>query len=290
MKTIDTLIQDIYKLVETKEIPEGVDADKAIEDFGEAVKQLMIKEFKNYTRDKRTLRLSNIGRDSRFLWNLVNNPDVQEKIQPHTYIKFMYGHLIEELLLCLTKLAGHTVTDEQKQCEVEGIKGHMDCKIDGIVTDVKSTSTYSFKKFKDETLAANDSFGYIGQIKAYAHAEGQTRYGWLAMDKQNGHLTYLLYDEKNKEHPMFNYLDYDIVKQISNIKELVTKPEPPEFCETPEPDGKSGNMKLTVKCSYCPYKQSCYPEVRTFIYSTGPRYLTKVEKVPNVVEVGNGSF
>ena len=43
---------------------------------------------------------------------------------PNTYVKFMYGHLIEEMLLFLTKLSGHEVTDEQKQCEVAGIKGH----------------------------------------------------------------------------------------------------------------------------------------------------------------------
>ena len=108
MKTIDTLVKDIYSLMETKEIPEGVDADQAIDDFGENIKQLMKKEFSNYKRDKRTLRLSNVGRDDRYLWNLHQGKE-QEKIEPHTYIKFMYGHLIEEMLLCLTKLSGHTV-------------------------------------------------------------------------------------------------------------------------------------------------------------------------------------
>ena len=91
-------------------------------------------------RDGRKLRMSNIGRDDRYLWNVVNNPDVQEEMTPNTYVKFMYGHLIEEMLLFLTRLSGHEVTDEQKQCEVGGITGSMDCKIDGVVTDVKSVS------------------------------------------------------------------------------------------------------------------------------------------------------
>ena len=104
MKTIDTLVADIYRLMETKEIPEDVDAEKAIDDFGEAVKAMMRTQFSEYKRDRRTLRLSNVGRDDRYLWNLVAGK-AQEPIQPHTYVKFLYGHLIEEMLLCLTKLA-----------------------------------------------------------------------------------------------------------------------------------------------------------------------------------------
>ena len=50
----------------------------------------------------------------------------------------------------------------------------MDCKIDGVVTDVKSVSTFGFKKFKDGSLAYDDPFGYVAQIKGYAHSEGET--------------------------------------------------------------------------------------------------------------------
>ena len=50
----------------------------------------------------------------------------------------------------------------------------MDCKIDGVVTDVKSVSTFGFKKFKDGSMALDDPFGYVAQIKGYAHSEGET--------------------------------------------------------------------------------------------------------------------
>ena len=46
MKTTDTLIDDIYGLVSTKEVASGVDIDKEIESFGEAIKELMRAEFK----------------------------------------------------------------------------------------------------------------------------------------------------------------------------------------------------------------------------------------------------
>jgi hypothetical protein len=190
-KTIHTLVDDIYKLVKTKNVDKNVDAEAEIEKFGEAMKDIMRKEFTNRgVYDGRKLRLSNIGKDDRYLWNHYNNAGPKEPMQPYTLVKFLYGHVIEELLLFLTRLSGHEVTDEQKVCEVEGIVGHMDCRIDGVVTDVKSTSSYGFKKFKDATLAFDDPFGYIDQIKAYAHSEGETEFGWLAMDKQNGHLTY----------------------------------------------------------------------------------------------------
>ena len=236
-------------------------------------------------RDGRKLRMSNIGRDDRYLWNVVNNSDVQEEMTPNTHVKFMYGHLIEEMLLFLTKISGHEVTDEQKQCEVSGIIGHMDCKIDGVVTDVKSTSTFGFKKFKDGSLDYDDPFGYVAQIKGYARAEGETSFGWLAMDKQNGHLTYLMYDSADTQAPVYDKISYDIEERIEQIKKLVEQPEWPEVCHKTVPDGKSGNQKLAVGCSYCPYKFTCWPEVRTFLYSSGPRYLTEVFNEPKVTEI-----
>ncbi len=221
-KNIYSLVDDIYKLMVTKEADESVDVEAEIDKFGEAVKDLMRTEFaRDRKRDTRTLRLSNIGRDDRYLWNVVNGTEITESIKPHTYIKFMYGHLIEEMLLFLTRMAGHEVTDEQKVCEVEGIKGHMDCKIDGVVIDVKSASSYGFKKFKDGTLAMDDSFGYVDQIKAYAHACGETKFGWLAMDKANGHLTVLQYDLEDTQAPVYEYIKGDITERIRDVKKLI---------------------------------------------------------------------
>jgi hypothetical protein len=287
---IDTLVEDIYNLVSTKEVGDHIDLDDAIENFGENIKGLMRKEFGVLKgRDSRKLRLSAVGRTDKYLWNAYNETG-KEEIAPHTYVKFLYGHVIEELLLFLTKAAGHEVTCEQKTCHVAGVRGSMDCKIDGIVTDVKSASVFGFKKFKDGTLAQDDPFGYIGQIKAYAHSEKATKYGWLAMDKQNGHLAYLMYDEEDKDHPMFKYLDYDIVERVEHIKKLVAGPEPTSFCYPTIPDGKSGNMKLSVGCSYCQFKEHCYPNLRTFSYSYGPKFLTKVVKEPRVQEALSDEF
>jgi hypothetical protein len=284
-KTTDNLVADIYKLMESKDADPSVDVEKEIEKFGEGVKALMRTEFGRKKReDNRKLRLSNIGRTDKYLWNHFNGTE-KEEIQPHTYVKFMYGHLIEEMLIFLTRMAGHTVTNEQKVCKVNGIVGHMDCSIDGVVTDVKSASSFGFKKFKDGSLAFDDPFGYIDQIKAYAHAEGETKFGWLAMDKANGHLTYLKYDLEDKQSPVYEILKAPITERIEHVKKLVEQPEPTEWCTQPVPDGKSGNTKLSIGCSYCQFKDHCYPNLRVFNYAYGPKYLVNVVNEPRVREI-----
>jgi len=273
-------------MIDTKEIPEGVPVEQVINDFGENVKEILRNNITEHEFDKRKLRMSNIGKKDRQLWYSYNGYE-GEKLLPHTRIKFLYGHLIEEMVLALTKLAGHDVTHEQKQVEVDGIKGSMDCKIDGVLTDVKSASSYGFKKFKDGSLVNDDPFGYIDQIKGYAHAEGTTDIGWLVMDKTNGHLTYLKYDMADESQWYWSKLNFfSIPERIKNIKKVVESDTPPERCYKAIPDGKSGNMKLPVGCSYCAYKHDCWGEdLRTFLYSNGPRYLTQVVHLPNVIEV-----
>lgn len=281
MKTIYTLVDDIYQLMMDRNAAEGVDVSAEIDRFAEGIKDVMKKEFLPATGGKRRkLRLSAIGKPDRQLWYGYNGY-IGEKLQAHTLIKFHYGHILEELLLFYTRLAGHTVEGEQKECTVGGIKGHMDARIDGVLVDIKSASTYAFKKFKDGTLAEDDPFGYVAQLKAYANSEGDDKYGWFTIDKGNGHLTYLEYNN-NMDHPNINY---DIEERVEHIKVMVKQPEPPERCYELIPDGKSGNMKLPTGCSYCNYKKHCYPEMRTFLYSTGPRFLAVVENEPNVMEI-----
>ena len=282
----ETLVKDIYQMIDTKEIPDGVDVEEAIETFGENVKSILRNNITESKFDRRKLRMSNIGKKDRQLWYSYNGYKGEE-LMPHTRIKFLYGHLIEEMVLALTKLSGHTVTDTQKKAEVGGIKGSMDCKIDGIVTDVKSSSPYGFKKFKDGSLINDDPFGYVDQIKGYAHSEGETEMGWLVMDKTNGHLTYLKYDMADESMWYWTKLNFfSILERIKSIKKIVKLSEPPKRCYEPIPDGKSGNMKLAVGCSYCAYKHECWGDkLRTFIYANGPRYLVKVENLPNVIEV-----
>jgi hypothetical protein len=162
------------------------------------------------------------------------------------------------------------------------VKGHRDAVIDGVVVDVKSASTYSFKKFEDHGLAQNDPFGYMDQIQSYLHA-GQTddrvtdkdRAAFLVVDKTLGNLCLDVYPKQS----------FPIEKLYQYKKELMKRGEAPPRAFDPVPEGKSGNMKLPLNCSYCDFKNRCHSNLRTFLYAKGPVFLTTVKKEPDVPEL-----
>ena len=282
MDKLNTVVEDIYSKInciaegKNLDIPETMAAD-----FGDKVAEALI-HWATPKKQNKGLRMSNIGKPSRQLW--YEQRDTKDKNKPSSslLIKFLYGHILEELLLLLVKIAGHEVTDEQKEVEVDGIKGHMDCKINGEVVDVKTSSGRAFQKFSNGTLAENDPFGYIAQLCGYEEAEGTDQGGFLAINKESGELALYVPEELDK---------INIKTKIANTKKLLSVDTPPPRCYNEEPDGKSGNLKINKNCYYCPYKYECFSDanegkgLRTFMYSRGPVYLTKVEKLPRVEEV-----
>lgn len=271
---IETLIEDIYALFGKNDL-----FDPALfREFGDNLTDIMAVRF-NEERVGGKLRLSNIGKPDRQLWFEVNDPGGGEEMPPQAHIKFMYGDMQEHLCILLAKLAGHDVQFEQQEVEIDGIKGHLDCTIDGHVVDVKSASRFAFPKFKDGSLLepGNDAFGYIGQLAGYVHAKTPGKDGYfLAVNKDLGHLALLRVPAEMLQR-------YRVEERIKHDKEMVLGDMPPR-CYDDVPDGKSGNRKLDVGCSYCSRKFTCWPDLKTYYYSNGPRYLTKVEREPKVSE------
>lgn len=279
-KTIDSLVEDIEGV-----LLEGAPSlsQELCDKYGRLFSDLLLSRFGPREERKGTLRMSNIGKPcERQLYYSVNHKDEAEALPPSTILKFSYGDLVELLLLFLAEAAGHEVTGTQDEQEIEGIKGHRDAVIDGTIVDVKSASTYSFKKFAEGSLAENDSFGYIDQLQSYLYA-GQTddkvtdkdRGAFLVVDKTLGHICLDIHERKD--------IPYDRIYRYK--KELVNSDKVPPRGFAPVPEGKSGNEKLPVNCGYCEFKAKCWPNLRTFAYSGGPVFLTKVEKLPNVPEI-----
>lgn len=272
-KQIETLVEDIYGLFGTDET-----FDLALfREFGNNLHDLMEFRFHNKRDGKNYLRMSNIGRPDRQLWYDINSVDEKDPLPPHTLIKFSYGDMIEQMILLYAKMAGHVVEKEQAEVELNGVKGHIDAIIDGVLIDVKSASSFSFQKFQDKTLFLPnaDPFGYIGQLCGYMAATDCSRGGFLAVDKTLGKICFC-------EIPAEIVENYRISERIEHIKAVVNSPDIPPRCYADVPDGKSGNMKLATGCSYCPHKFNCWPDLKTYYYSNGPRYLTKVVKEPKV--------
>lgn len=282
MPKIDTLVKDIYDVIEG-----NGGWDETVSDyFRRSISDVVDTRLQAQEEERGTLRMSNMGTPcTRKLWYTVNTPDDAEPLRPDTRLKFLYGDILESLLISLAKAAGHDVTGEQTQLSVVGVKGHRDCVIDGITIDVKSASGFGFKKFEDGNLRNDDPFGYVSQLSSYVYAGHKldpervhpTLGAFLVVDKQSGKLCLDMYDltqeVKDKEK------EFEVIKEITSSSK-----EPPRAFE-PVKDGGSGNEKLNVNCSYCQFKFTCWPNVRTFIYANGPRYLTTVKRLPNVPEV-----
>lgn len=285
MKDISTLVTDIFGLIQN-----GTDklTDEDYDNFGKNVAALLKRRLTEPSEEKPTftLRMSNIGSPCvRKLYLEKNEHAEKEPLNGPTLLKFMYGDVIEEMLLFLAKASGHTVEGQQDEQSIAGIKGHRDCVIDGMLVDVKSASTFSFQKFEEGKLDQDDPFGYVVQGNSYLYAgqddpliTNKDQFAFLVMDKTLGNVCLDIHQKK----------DWDLEKAYKQRIEILDGDALPERIEgSSVPEGKSGNMKLSTYCSYCDVKNVCYPELRTFLSSRGPLYLTEVKREPKMYEVGS---
>ena len=282
--SLDNLIADIYSKIDVLNDGKNIDIDdKTLEDFGASMANVL----KQWARPDKTneafhLRMSNVGKPFRQLWFEKQKEEESRRLSPSLYIKFLYGHLLEEFLLLLVKTAGYQVTDEQKEIEVEGIKGHMDCKINGHVVDVKSASGFSFGKFKKGSLSEDDPFGYLAQLAGYEEAEKAEDGGFLVINKETGELC--LHRPEDLDKP-------NIRQRIKDLKKALMLETPPDFCYPPVAEGKKGNYRIAKNCVYCPFKKECFKEsnsnkgLRAFKYAKGLTYFTALKVKPLVEEV-----
>ncbi len=279
MPTIDTIPEDVYKLFDPNKGHEP--SEENLNEFAENIKTLLRQRLAKREPIDNPLRFSSLGRPDRQLWYMAKKYP-SEELSAKTYFKFLYGDIIEQMILFLVKEAGHTVEHEQGEVSVDGVQGHIDAVIDGVVVDVKSASPIGYTKFVKQEVTTNDTFGYAQQLAGYAQVlTPDERAAWLAFNKVNGDICI---------SPLSSSIikDYPVHDRITHLKAVIASDTPPLRCYPDEEDGKSGNRKLATGCSYCAYKHTCWPELRTFVYSNGPRYLTKVVRVPDVYEVRTG--
>ena len=276
-KKVETLVEDIYDTLK-----EGAACPPyLITYFAHQCENILKRALTPHVKGT-NLRMSNIGKKPRQLWYDVKGYEGEE-FEGSTLLKFLYGDIIEALVLTLAKAAGHEVTHEQAKVCVDGVNGSIDCVIDGELLDVKSCSSYAFKdKFTEEANLGDDAFGYYGQAAGYSAGMEMPFKGWLAMDKQNGSMRLSKADASRI--PCAS-------KLIADHRKALASDEPPRKCYEDVPYQKGGNMQLQIGCQYCSFKKICWADandgagLRTFIYSGRPVFLTHVEKEPKVYEV-----
>jgi hypothetical protein len=275
MKSIYTLIPDIYRLVGKKD---GWFTTEIAYDLGKEIALKMQATF-GERKDTPTLRLSKMGDVCpKALWYSIHHPELAEPFTGPNIIKFSYGNTIEAMAIALAKAAGHEVTGEQDELVVDGIRGHRDCVIDGFVVDVKSVSSLQFPKYSKGTVASEgDSFGYLAQLDGYMVGSAdddlvrhKDRAFIWAIDKTLGSMA--LYEHNLRE---------DFIRgRIQSHKQIVSLDVPPR-CECKiVKDGEGGNLRLGYPSNYNSFKWACFPHLRCFIYSDGPHYLTTMVRRP----------
>lgn len=279
MKSIDTLISDIQDLVTRKD---GWFDEQISKALSEAISGSLKRRF-NEPSQKPSLRLSGMGpKCPKALWYSIHHPELGEKLPPWAEVKYTFGDILEALGIALCKAAGHDVRGEQDELFLDGIRGHRDAVVDGCVVDFKSCSSRAFDKLKNKLLKQDDSFGYLDQLDGYVVASADDPLvtvkdkGYIfGIDKTLGRM--VLYEHRVRPE--------EIRRRIRAYKAIVELPEHPACeCGTVA-EGRSGNIRLDTKASYNLYKFCCKPSIRTFLYASGPVYLTHVARRPDVPEV-----
>ena len=239
-------------------------SDKLVEEFGEACKNALRKQFSEERRKEFKPRMSNIGRPLCQLQMEAQN--IKGEGQPYNVkMRNTFGDLIEALSIFVLKSAGVKIEDEQKNVKYKfgesDIKGRLDVKIDSKVWDIKSASPYSFeKKFGTaggfEEVVKDDAFGYASQGYLYGASEKIPFGGWIVINKSTGEWTVCktpLADDHYKVEALKNAEE--------NLKALENK-VPFKRCfndiEETYRTKKTGNRVLGTVCSFCPYKLPCW--------------------------------
>lgn len=242
-------------------------------------------ESTNKQREPHRLWASDIGEKcDRKLWFEVNNVPSGEVMPPAVYIKFLYGNIIEELVLGLMEQVGYDVSHQQERVEYTApngvvVSGRLDAKVNGSYIDVKSASTMSYRRYTREGInTSNDTFGYIDQVSFYDLVQGDATGspGFIWVDKTLGHVKYtpIAVDR------------IALTRKIDRKSKVIESAKMPDIAMEfePVPEGKSGNKQLCTYCSYCPFKKNCF-SFRTFAYESGPKFLTTVKREPRVPEI-----
>ena len=239
-------------------------SDSLVEEFGEACKNSLRKQFSNERRKNFKVRMSNVGRPLCQLQMEAKN--IKGEGQPYNVkMRNTFGDLIEALAIFVLKSSGVKIEHEQKKVKYKfngsEIEGQLDVKIDSKIWDIKSASPFSFeKKFGEsggfEEIAREDSFGYLSQGYLYSESEKLPFGGWIVINKSTGEWLVCETPEIDDE-----YKRTALTLAERNIKAIKDK-EPFKRCyediEETFRTKKTGNKVLGITCSFCPYKLPCW--------------------------------
>jgi len=239
-------------------------SDSLVEEFGEACKNSLRKQFSNERRKDFKVRMSNVGRPLCQLQMEAKN--IKGEGQPYNAkMRNTFGDLIEALAIFVLKSSGVKIEHEQKKVKYKfngsEIEGQLDVKIDSKIWDIKSASPFSFeRKFGEsggfEEIAKEDAFGYIPQGYLYSESEKLPFGGWIVINKSTGEWLVCETPEIDDEYRQAALALAE--RNIKAIKNKIPFKRCYEDIEETFRTKKTGNKVLGMACSFCPYKLPCW--------------------------------
>ena len=235
-----------------------------VQEFGEACKNALLKQFTEDRKSKFEVRMSNVGRPLCQLQ--MEAKGIKGEGQPYNVkMRNTFGDIIEAMAILIMKSAGVSISNEQKKVTYkfngEKIEGRQDVEIDGKVWDIKSASPYSFEKKFGEAGGFNevireDSFGYASQGFLYGESQSKKFGGWIAINKSTGEWTVCetpaSVDEHKQKALKLAKDNFNALKEGKPFKRCYD-----DVAETFRTK-PTGNRVLGFVCSYCPYKLPCW--------------------------------
>jgi hypothetical protein len=207
-----------------------------VQEFGEACKNALLKQFEGDRRGKFEPRMSNVGRPLCQLQ--MEKSGMKGEGQPYNIkMRNTFGDIIEALAILVMKSAGVNITNEQKKLTYkfngDKIEGRQDVEIDGKVWDIKSASPYSFEK----------KFGEAG---GFNEVTNKSTGEWTICETPSA-------VEEHKQKAIKLAKDnFKALKDNVPFKKCYD-----DVAETFR-SKPTGNRVLGFVCSYCPYKLPCW--------------------------------
>ena len=261
---MNTILLKVHKyLDQVSKSPTHVDK-KLVEEFGEACKKALLKQFTEDRSSKFELRMSNVGRPLCQLQMEVKG--IKGEGQPYSAkVRNTFGDIIEALALFIMKSAGVEIKNEQKQVKYkfngDKIEGRQDVEIDEKVWDIKSASPYSFeKKFGEDggfnEVVKDDTFGYASQGFLYGESQKKNFGGWIVINKSTGE--WVVCETPKLVEPYKSDAIKKAKDNVKAIKDGVPFKRQYDAIEETFRGKPTGNKVLGLACSFCPYKLPCW--------------------------------
>lgn len=258
------IVDKIYEMLD--EIPNSNTElkipDHLLKEFLDGCGNAVMRQFTK-REEKQSIRLSAIGKClKQQAFTLLGEKG--EDLQPRSRFTFFFGDLIEEIVIFLAKMARVNIHSEQKEVVLDEIKGHIDGIVDiegnRYIFECKSMADFSFKEFKENGMS--DDWGYISQINAYMEALAINNAILVGINKNTGHMWEQIF-KKDDSIVSCIYSNIQDLKGIQKNPELLNKLESISPIDETFRNKKTGNKVLSVTCSYCKYKKSCFKGLTT---------------------------